>query len=218
MKNGEGSVEIRVREIRVKLLKLRGSEQTFVNNRAGGERTEIGARLAFRLDAFAQKEKLALEIQGGIGAFEKALADGGRRGRGERTQMSWMYGHISPAEASQARFLRERFDGTARVWFAILRKENHAKSEILRESATRGELLQTEKSPRNREQESSAVATQAVGIHAAAMREAAERDQGAFDNIARGRAAQSSDEADSAGVMIECRVERRIAHLMYLLQ
>ena len=77
MKNGEGSLELRMSDVGIKLRDLPGSEQAFVNHGARGERTEIDAGSAFGFDAFAEQEKLAFESFACFAGAEKTLLNRG---------------------------------------------------------------------------------------------------------------------------------------------
>jgi hypothetical protein len=66
---------------------------------------------------------------------------------------------------------------------------------------------------RNRREQPRSVAAEAVRVHSAAMREAFECREGAFDNVARACAAELGDKTHSASIMIGFRIAASIPHV-----
>ena len=86
--------------------------------------------------------------------------------------------------------------------FVPLLDERHAQSE--RVGKTNAKLLRnsTEELLRNRHQQTSAIAAQAVRVHAPTMRETSQRRQRPIDYLARRSRAQPRDETNSARVVV----------------
>src|SRR5579863_3817104 len=113
MKDGEGRDEIGGGEIGIEGAKLQRSEQTFIDQDARRERTEIEAEDCAGFDALAHKVELAFEIRAGILGFEKALADYGHRAERGGAEKSGRSGHDAPAETAQSGVRGGGFDGRA---------------------------------------------------------------------------------------------------------
>jgi hypothetical protein len=130
MKNGEGRLELRMSDVRIKLGDLPGSEQSFVNHGARGERTEIDPLGSLCLGPFAKQKKLAFESFAGFVGAEKTLLNRGERCRGGRSEDRGVHRNFAPAATSHATKTGKLFYRSARFIFLTRRQKGHPDPEF----------------------------------------------------------------------------------------
>ncbi len=212
MENGERGHESRTGQIGIEGRELPGGQQALVNHRSGREGTEIGAAGSLGFDPFSQKNQRALEAPSGSQGGKKELPDDRERGRSPRSQDRRIGGHGAPAQDLQSRAAGGRLNRLAGRAGVLGRQEGHAQPESSRQGDPRLRGAIAEKLRGDGSQQTGAVAAQAVGIHAAAVREPQERRERAVHHLAAAGAPELRHESNAAGIVVHRRAAGTNAH------
>ena len=198
-----------VLQVGIELVQRAARAQRLVNQRAGGERADVGVGSA-ALEGLAGQKETALELVGVAGEVfgrsHERLANDGQGSQCEFAQHFARNRNIAPASHSKPRAEMQALKrcGVALGSVFVLRQEQHADGQRLL-GAQRNTRLAEQKIARNGGLHANAVAAFAVGGNGAAMREAAKSGQSKAKDFVVGLAVQGRNEAHSAGVVVEAR-------------
>ena len=201
---GEPLVEDRPRrrprsvgEVGVEAREVRGRAERLVRHRPEGERRDVDALHALRPAARTVRAELGIGLRAGR---EHELGDPRHARGGRRAERRDVGRHVAPAERLEPLGPARLLDDAAQPRLA---QEAHREPGTL--DARQG-LLQRQQQPR-------AVARDAVGGPRAPVRDRREAGQSPVDQLARRAATRIGDEADAAGVSLDCRVVEGVAHV-----
>ena len=187
----------RVGEVGVEAREVRGRAERLVRHRPEGERCDVDALHALRPAARTVRAELGIGLRAGR---EHELGDP-RHARGRRRSERGDVGrHVAPAERLEPLGPARLLDDAAQPRLA---QEAHREPGAL---DPRQGLLQRQEQPR-------AVTRDAVGGPRAPVRDRREAGQSPVDQLARRAATRIGDEADAAGVSLDCRVVEGVAHV-----
>ena len=129
-----------------------------------------------------------------------------------RTQDRSIGGHRPPTQKREIKFCNGRTERIqSRIFLATLKK-HHADAKLVRQFDPANPSGLPEESLRKRDQQARAISTAAIRVHAAAMGQARQGLQPAFDHGVRRRSAQLGDEANAACIMIRRKGEATLRH------
>jgi hypothetical protein len=123
VENRKRSGELPVRQVRIELRKLPGREQSLIDNGTRRQGTEVRARGAFRLQAFAQQEQCPFKVFATARRTDIALADLRQSGRSARAEYGRVRRYAAPAQKFQTSVTRGGFDGGAGGLWIFCREE-----------------------------------------------------------------------------------------------
>ncbi len=195
---------------------LRGEQEAFVNDSAGGEGGKVKIALVgqvgggdFGFGAFADDVELAFEgvLVDGTGAADEDLLDVGLGGAGHAADGIAIHGSIAPAEDGEPFLaddaLEDAFAGEALV--GLDGQEGHADAVFAfgGEGEAEGGAFAGEELVRDLDEDACAIAGFGIAAAGAAVGEVDEDLDALLDDVVGFMAFDAGDEADTAGVVFK---------------
>src|SRR6267143_2404942 len=205
MKDSEGRLERRIAQVLIKLGKLPRRQETFVNDRPRGKRTNIASRRQECFGALPHKSQTPLEAGCStlrVEGLDEKLPNFRLGFEGAAAQGVGVDWNAAPSEHAEPFGISCSLD--CRLGFFGLRggekREAYPKyfgeyDSLLRRSCSEKRLWQGGQEPR-------AVSADAIRVDPAAVRETLQGDQSKLDNVVTGGSAKTGDEAGATGIVV----------------
>ena len=212
MKHRERRREICVAKVFVKLGKLPGREQTFINYAFRRQRTDITAWRQNRFRAFAQQRQLPLKIRRRLLGLHIKLPNLRHAFARARAEGSGIDRNTPPAEHFQLLRFGSRVNCRARLERERGGKKCEAQSKCFGQLKPLFFSARAKKCLRQRSEQACSIAAGAVGVHTTTVRQALKRGQRVVHDVVRRSSAQTRHEPRPARIVIRVTPVRMASH------